>query len=95
MGETRLINLYEAVDRMRAISVAGGTFAVKFRKWNRATGKGGDLAVIPHARIRRKASDEKIAHASHKVFFTDTDTGRARNCWQCLIVEFNGQKVTL
>ena len=46
------------------------------------------------ARIRQKTSDEKIAHASHKVFFTDTDTGRARNCWQCLIVEFNGRKVT-
>lgn len=79
---------------MRAISVAGGTFSIKFRKWNRRRRDGGDLAVVPHARIRRKASDEKIAHASHKVFFTDTDTGRARNCWQCLIVEFNGRKVT-
>lgn len=79
---------------MKAISVAGGTFSMKFRKWNRITHDGGDLAVVPHARIRQKTSDEKIAHASHKVFFTDTDTGRARNCWQCLIVEFNGRKVT-
>lgn len=94
MGTSGPVNIYDAVARMKEISVAGGTFSLKFRKWNRARRKGGDLAVVPKARIRQKASDEKIAHASHKVFFTDTDTGRARNCWQCLIVEFNGRKVT-
>ena len=94
MGAAAKINLYQAVDRMKEISVAGGTFSLKFRKWNRATHDGGDLCVVPRARIRQKTSDEKIANASHKVFFTDTSTGRARNCWQCLIVEFNGRKVT-
>lgn len=94
MGAAGPVNIYDAVERMKEISVAGGTFALKFRKWNRARREGGDLAVVPKARIRQKASDEKIANASHKVFFTDTSTGRARNCWQCLIVEFNGRKVT-
>ena len=41
-----------------------------------------------------QAVDRMKEIASHKVFFTDTSTGRARNCWQCLIVEFNGRKVT-
>lgn len=89
------INLYVAIDRMREISANGGTFALKFRKWNRATRNGGDLANIAAARVRPKAREEDIANAGHKLFFTDVATGRALNCWHPLIVEFNGMEVTL
>lgn len=89
------VGIYRAIDEMREISRAGGTFSLKFRKYNRATGEGGDLAHIEHARCRPKASDEKVGNASHKLFFTDTDTGRALNCWHPLIIEFNGKKTTL
>jgi len=87
------INLYQAVEQMRKLTAQGETFSLKFRKWDRQRRRGGDLAVIPHARLRKKASDEQVAHSSHKLFFTDTDTGRARVCWQCLLIEFNGRKV--
>ena len=87
------VNIYEAVERMREISKGGGTFSLKFRKWNRQRKNGGDLAVIKNARLRKMASDEKIEHSSHKVFLTDTDTGRSLVCWMCLIVEFNGRRV--
>ena len=89
------INLYRAIDEMKRISADGGTFAIRFRKWNRDTRRGGDMASIAHARVRPKASDEQISAASHKLFFTDTDTGRAMNCWQCLIMEFNGLRTVL
>lgn len=89
------IDLYEAIARMKQISLAGGTFSMKFRKWNRHTHSGGDLAVISAARIRPKASDEKIADAGYKLFFTDIATGRALNCWQPLIVEFNGLRTVI
>lgn len=88
------VNIYEVVERMREISAGGGTFAVKFRKWDRQRKRGGDIAIVKAARIRKKASDEKIENSSHKVFFTDTSTGRAIVCWMCLIVEFNGRKVS-
>ena len=39
--------------------------------------------------------DEKIENASHKLFLVDTETGNALNCWQILVVEFNGQKTVL
>jgi hypothetical protein len=89
------INLYKAIDEAKAISRAGGTFAMKFRKWNRSTAKGGDLVTVNAARIRPKAADETIENASHKLFFTDTETGKAKNCWQPLIVEFNGMKTVM
>ena len=89
------IDLFDAIGRMREISREGGTFSIKFRKWNRDTRNGGQLVNIKAARIRPKASDEKIANASHKLFFTDTETGRPMNCWQPLIMEFNGLRTVL
>ena len=89
------IDLFKAVEQMRRISLAGGSFSFKFRKWNRATGRGGDLVIVNEARLRPKASDEKIANAGFKLFYIDLETGRAANCWQPLITEFNGMKTIL
>ncbi len=89
------IDLFEAIDRMKAISLAGGTFSIKFRKYNRRTASGGDLVTVNAAKIRPKTSDEKIENSSYKLFFTDTETGRALNCWQPLIMEFNGRRTVL
>lgn len=89
------IDLYEAIEQMKRISVAGGTFSMKFRKWNSQTLSGGDLVTVNAARLRPKAADENIANASYKLFFTDTETGLARNCWQMLIMEFNGRRTVL
>lgn len=89
------IELYSAIEEMKRISKSGGTFSMKFRKWNRRTASGGDLAVINKARVRPKASDEEISHSSYKLFFTDVETGRALNCWQPLIMEFNGKETVL
>lgn len=89
------IDLYAAVERMKRISDTGGTFSMKFRKYNRKTRLGGDLVTVKAARLRAKASDEEIQNSSYKLFFTDTETGRAANCWQILITEFNGMKTVV
>ncbi len=91
----KTIDLYEAVREMRRITAAGGTFSMKFRKWNRSTSNGGDLVHIKNARLRPKTGDRKIANASYKLFFRDDETGRDLNCWECLLVEFNGKKTIL
>lgn len=68
---------------------------MKFRKWNRDTASGGDLVTVAAARLRPRAHDEKIQYSSYKLFYTDTETGQARNCWQPLIMEFNGMRTVL
>lgn len=93
--ETGKIDLYEAIEQMKRISLAGGTFSIKFRKWNSQTKNGGDMVTVSAARVRPKTSDEQISHSSYKLFFTDTETGLARNCWQPLIMEFNGRRTVL
>ena len=89
------IKLFDALREMKIISERGDTFSLKHRKYDRQRDKGGDLVKTEAARLRPKAGDEKIADASRKLFYTDTDTGRARVCWQCLIVEFNGKEITI
>lgn len=92
---TEQIDLYRAVEEMKAVSDAGGTFAVKFRKWDRQRRKGGDLCHMAAARLRKKASDEQVADSSHKLFLVDTETGQPKACWQALVVEFNGKRTVL
>ena len=40
------INLYVAVEQMKRITISGGTFSIKFRKWNRQTRDGGDMVIL-------------------------------------------------
>lgn len=89
------IDLYEAVRRMKEITDAGGTFSFKFRKYDRRRLSGGDLAFIPKAKLRPKASGEKISDADYKLFFLDVEQNRPLVCWQVLIMEFNGMKTIL
>lgn len=89
------IQVYDAVREMDRITKSGGTFSFSFYKYNRKTGTGGDFARISRARLRRKASDERIVHSSYKLFFVDVDSGEARNCWQVLIWEFEGKRCVL
>ena len=48
------INLYVAVEQMKRITISGGTFSIKFRKWNRQTRDGGDMVILTAARLRKK-----------------------------------------
>lgn len=84
--------MWKAIEEMRRISASGATFSMKFRKWDRQRSRGGELVTINAARVRPSASDDNIENASHKLFFTDTETCQARVCWQMLIMEFNGMK---
>ncbi|MDO4165248.1 MAG: hypothetical protein Q4D56_12840 [Bacteroides sp.] len=89
------IDLYIAVARMKEITKAGGTFSLKFRKYDRQRGRGGDLVCLKAVRLRKKPTDEQVQHADHKLFIVDTETGEARTCWQILVVEFEGMKTIL
>lgn len=94
-ANTQYIELYAAIREMDRISKEGGTFSLSFYKYDRQRQTGGDLARISRAQLRRKASSDNVQYADYKLFFTDMDSGKARVCWQVLIVEFNGLKITM
>jgi len=53
------------------------------------------MVILTAARLRKKATDESIENSSYKLFLTDTTTGRPLNCWECLVMEFNGKRITI
>ena len=93
--QTQTIQVYDAIKQMEQISASGGYFSFSFYKYSRETHSGGDLARISRAKLRKKTPDNIISHSSYKLFFMDMDNGKPLNCWQLLIVEFNGIKCTL
>lgn len=90
---TQTINLYTAIERMKQISAEGDTFSISFRKYDRQRRSGGDAVRLKYARLRSKTSDAEIENSSYKLFLTDMETGKALNCWQILVTEFNGSKI--
>ena len=94
-GARRPMDVYAAIKEMRKISEQGGTFSLKHRKWDRQRGKGGDLVHVSEARLRPAAKDEQVENSDFKLFYTDTQTGMGKVCWQMLLVEFNGHKLSL
>lgn len=89
------IQVYDAIREMERLSEAGECFSFSFYKYERKNRTGGDLARISRAKLRKKTPDSEIAYSSYKLFFMDMDNGRPLNCWQMLIVEFNGMKCSL
>lgn len=86
------INLYTAIEQMKQLTALDETFAISFRKYDRQRNKGGDLVRLKYARLRKKTSDSEIENSSYKLFIVDTETGKALNCWQILVTEFQGKK---
>ena len=89
------IPIFTAVAEMDRLTKAVIPFSFSFYKYNRQNHEGGDLARISRAKLRSKTSDTQRENSSHKLSFVDIDSGLARECWQPLIVEFNGMKCTL
>jgi len=89
------IYLFDALKQMRDISNVDGEFSFSFIKYNRQKNKGGDKVIIKRARLRARPMDGKIENSLHKLFFTDLEQDKPENCWQILIVEFNGKKTYL
>lgn len=89
------IHVYEAIKQMELLTKQGKEFSFSFYKYNSKDRTGGDLVCISRAKLRAKASDEKIEHSSYKLFFIDLDNGKPLNCWQILITEFEGMKCLL
>lgn len=89
------IGLWEAIAEMERISAAEGEFSFAFYTHNRDDGSGGRRVLINTARLRKRTSSDKISNSDHKLFFTDLHTNAPRNCWQILVVEFNGKKTII
>ena len=79
------------IEEIKAIPIAAFLARMGYEPARRR----GDMVILTAARLRKKATDESIENSSYKLFLTDTTTGRPLNCWECLVMEFNGKRITI
>ncbi|MCX6272211.1 MAG: hypothetical protein NTU44_13525 [Bacteroidetes bacterium] len=89
------IDLFEAIRQMRILSQEGRSFSMVHSTWNRDTCTSDGQRLVKRARLRPQAKGDEISQADHKLFYFDMDERQNRNCWQVLLMYFNGIRVTL
>ncbi|MEI6577697.1 MAG: hypothetical protein WCO63_16090 [Bacteroidota bacterium] len=88
------IKIFDAIAQMRKITAQGGSFSLIHATFNRDSGACHGKKYIKTCRLRPQATKEKVANADHKLFYYDIDEGQPLNCWQALLMFFNGQRIT-
>jgi hypothetical protein len=89
------INLFEAIREMRRITSLGRTFSMVHATYNFDTGEASGKRYVRKAKLRPQAKGDDVIHADHKLCYYDVDAQVPRNCWQILILFFNGMKVII
>ena len=89
------ISLYQAISEMKRLTEGKQSFSFIHATYNRETRSTDGIRNVKNARLRSKTTNEEIVYSDHKLFYYDIDQQLPRNCWQPLIMFFNGKKVIL
>jgi hypothetical protein len=93
--EEDTINLWEAIKQMRMLTGKGKSFSFVHSTFNEDTQESNGFRAVTSARLRPAARGDKVKNADHKLFYFDETLNEPRNCWQILILFFNGMKCIL
>lgn len=92
------ISIWSAIAEMRKLTAKGIPFSFEHATWDRYRRKASGIRRVHKALLRPAAKSDDLADADHKLFYEDLnvpDPKKARrNCWQILILTFNGIPVT-
>ena len=92
------INLFSAIAQMRKLTAQGIAFSFSHYTWDDSRNQSNGIRQVDKATLRPAARGDDIDNADHKLFYQDLNVldpkKNKRNCWQILIVSFNGIPVT-
>jgi len=95
MTDEETIQLYDAIRQMRILSQQEKPFSFVHATWNRDTCTTNGIRHVERAHLRPAAKSEDLENADYKFFYFDEDLNEPRNCWQMLIMYFDGKRVIL
>lgn len=90
-----VMNVYEAIEKMRKLSAAGESFSFTFMSYNSSTGKSDGVVEVRHGMLRARQSADYNKNAEYMESYIDLDTGEYRQFWQPLLMTFEGEKTIL
>ena len=91
------INLWNAIAQMRKLTAKGIPFSFEHATWDKQRHKSKGIRRVNQAILRPAARGDDVDNADHKLFYKDLNDklqNKNRNCWQILIISFNGIPVT-
>jgi hypothetical protein len=90
------MTVYEAIRRMRELSVAHKSFALSFMSYSRTRRESHGIVEVEHAILvkNEKKNIEGMDMQEYMLTFRDQDTGEARHFWQPLLLSFNHEELT-
>tara|TARA_R110002096_G_scaffold296321_2_gene490671 strand:+ start:432 stop:713 length:282 start_codon:yes stop_codon:yes gene_type:complete len=89
------ISLQEAVAAMRRDTANGKPFEIKFLSYSLGRKKSGGIKLIPKCLLRAVPPLNKDGYGHEKLYLFDTNSHENRQCWQVLILSYNGQQISL
>jgi len=93
--DVQTINLWEAIRQMRILISKKKSFSFVHATLNRDEYTSNGYRHVHKAHLRPAAKGDDVKNADDKLFYFDEDVNEPRNCWQILIMFFNGMKCTV
>ena len=90
-----MIDLYEALRRMHVLTEQGKTFSLSFMSYSLSRRKSEGYITVEHAKLRPGNRKERTMYNDYLLNYTDMDTLEHKTCWIPLLMEFNGQEISL
>lgn len=85
------MKVYEAINRMRQLSAKNIPFSLSFMTYSLKRNKSEGEVEITNALLYKNSKTDKSAYKDYLLKIRDLDTQEVRQCWQPLLMTFNGE----
>jgi len=89
------IELWDAIRQMREMSKVGKPFSIEFMGCNYTRSQSTGRHKIECCLLRSATKKEHNQYNDFMLNLLDVESGRARQCWQPLLMFFNNQKIVI
>lgn len=89
------MTVFEAIREMRELSKKGVPFSFTFASYSMTKNSSDGNIHVEKGILRRRDSDANNQYADCQESYTNLVTGEPRRFWQCCLLVFNGQTLTL
>ena len=89
------MKLYDAIHEMRRLTREGVPFSITYMSYNSTKGTSDGIITVRSAKLRKRETREDNRNAEDQEAYLNLDTNEPRRFWHPLLMEFNGEKVTL
>lgn len=89
------MTIYQAIQQMRELTAKGECFSFSFLSYSYDKNRSGGIVHVPRARLAKQSKTEQNRFADYMLNYVDMDLLETHRCWQPLLLEFNGQQLSI